>query len=203
MTTPVATYPSRRNRFFLLLIIALFVLPVVAAWILVGQWRPSGTTNHGELLNPAQPVPYLRLRQINGQEIDITYLQGGWTLMYLGATTAGCDKRCRDSLYAIRQVRLALGKDMERARTLFMMTTPADGDLLSWLQQEHVAMTVGVADAKTLEFFTHAFAGIATLGEWIYLVDPLGNLFMRYRADTNPKGILEDIRHLLKYSKIG
>jgi hypothetical protein len=61
-----------------------------------------------------------------------------------------------------------------------------------------------VVDGQTLRFFTQAFAdGSAAVGEWIYLIDPLGNLLMRYGSDANPKGMLEDLERLLKYSKIG
>ncbi len=198
-----ATRSPVRNRVFLLFIIASFVLPLLVAWLLVGQWRPTGTTNHGELLVPVQPVTYLRLYQADGQEIQEAYLRGRWTLAYVGAPADGCDKRCRDSLYDMRQVRLALGKDMGRVQTLFILTDTPDAALAAWVREAHAAMTVGISDVKTLDFFARAFPGGATLGDWIYLIDPLGNLFMRYGAESNPKGILDDLKRLLQFSKIG
>ena len=38
---------------------------------------------------------------------------------------------------------------------------------------------------------------------WLFIVDPLGNLVMRYDARDNPKGLLEDLKKLLKLSHIG
>jgi len=37
----------------------------------------------------------------------------------------------------------------------------------------------------------------------IYLVDPLGNLMMRWPKDPDPKKISSDLKKLLKYSRIG
>jgi hypothetical protein len=37
----------------------------------------------------------------------------------------------------------------------------------------------------------------------IYLIDPLGNLMMSYGADVKSKGMLEDLKRLLRLSSIG
>jgi hypothetical protein len=37
----------------------------------------------------------------------------------------------------------------------------------------------------------------------LFIVDPLGNLMMSYDAEANPKGLLEDLKKLLKLSHIG
>jgi hypothetical protein len=39
--------------------------------------------------------------------------------------------------------------------------------------------------------------------EHIYLIDPLGNLMMSYAPDAKPKGMLEDMKRLLRLSHIG
>ena len=204
MSTQMPADPKTRNRFYLLLIFALFVVPLTLAWLLVDKWRPGGTVNHGELLNPPRQVSQLQLYRPTGGDIDGGFFRGRWTLVYLGAP---CDERCHQGLYNIRQVRLALGKDMQRAQTLFIMTGPPEAALLPWLKQEHPNLTAGVADKQTLDLFTQAFPGATAVpGEWIYLVDPLGNLFMRYRLSADPvtnKGILTDLQRVLNYSTIG
>ena len=203
MSIPLSTDPQTRNRLYLLIIFALFVLPLLLAWLLVGKWRPGGTVNHGELLNPPRQVLPLQLRLSTGETVDADFFRHRWTLVYLGTP---CDERCRQGLYTIRQVRLALGKDMQRAQTLFIMTSPPEAALLPWLKQEHPNLTAGVADRQTLDLFTQAFPGGDAPGEWIYLIDPLGNLFMRYRLSTDPvtnKGILTDLQRVLKYSTLG
>ena len=37
----------------------------------------------------------------------------------------------------------------------------------------------------------------------IFIVDPLGNLMMRFDARQEPKGLLSDLQKLLKLSHIG
>ena len=37
----------------------------------------------------------------------------------------------------------------------------------------------------------------------LYVVDPLGNLMMRFDTRGDPKGLLEDLKKLLKLSHIG
>ena len=37
----------------------------------------------------------------------------------------------------------------------------------------------------------------------IYLVDPLGNLMMRFPRDPDPSKMIKDLQRLLKYSRVG
>lgn len=190
-----------RNRIYLLILIGIFLLPSTLAWLLVDKWRPAASINRGELLNPATPVAHFLLHQPGGKEIDASYLRGRWTLAYLDAP---CAESCKQALYKIRQIHLALNKDIPRAQTLFIMTAAPEPALPPWLRQEHPQLTYGVADAQTVDFFAQAFPGEpATPGQRIYLIDPLGNLFMRYRSDVNPKDIMNDLQRVLRYSTIG
>jgi cytochrome oxidase Cu insertion factor (SCO1/SenC/PrrC family) len=201
MATSVLDHSSFKNRAFLLVIIALFGLPLALAWLLVSYWQPDSTVNHGELLSPVQPVSHLQIRQSNGQALTSDYLQGRWTLVYVATA---CQERCRKSLYHMRQVRLALGKNLDRVQMVYIHTESLNSNLQNWLKQQHPELVDGIADRQTVSFFQDVFPGQATdIGEWIYIIDPLGNLFIRYPTDGDPKGILEDLERLLKYSKLG
>ena len=202
MTTRTLASVQSKNRLYLLFIIALFTLPLAVAWLLVEQWRPAGTTHHGELLNPAQPLLDFVLHRLDGETVGDRYLQGHWTLAVLGESPS-CEQTCETSLYNVRQVQLALGKNMDRTQTLLMLTQAPDTQMQQWLHQEHKAMTVGVVDNTTTALFRRVFDDGLKLGYAIYLIDPLGNLFMRYDPDSNPKGILQDLKRVLKFSKIG
>ena len=201
MATQILSSSQGRNRLFLVVLIGLFVLPLAVAWLLVGQWRPATTSNHGELLNPAQPIAHFHAQGFDGQIFDVRFLQKRWTLAYLGS--GPCDEHCERSLYNMRQVRLALGKDINRVQTLYLMHETPTAERLEWLQREHSAMTAGIADAATIDFFRRAFPNASSGRHWVFLSDPFGNLVMRYSVDENPKGILEDLKRLLKFSKIG
>ncbi|MDS4041621.1 MAG: hypothetical protein RKP20_10635 [Candidatus Competibacter sp.] len=194
--------PPWRQRLFLLFVIACFVVPLAAAWLLVGHWRPEGSVQHGELLNPARPLPDLRFDSADGHPSDRAGLRGRWVLVYVGSA-AECDARCRTGLYDMRQIRLALGKDMERIKTVLLLDQAPEAGLRQWLTSEHAAMTVGVADPSTRDALLEAFTRPGRAGEWIYLLDPLGNLLMRYPIDVEPRGLLKDLQRLLQWSKIG
>lgn len=123
-------------------------------------------------------------------------------MIYVGSATA-CDERCRTALYDMRQVRLALGKDRERVNTLLLLEeTPAPA-LRQWLADQHAALLVGVADRAARAELVGAFPTPGTAGDWIYLLDPLGNLLMRYPVASEPRGMFKDLQRLLRLSKVG
>ncbi len=192
-----------RQRLALLFIIACFAIPLATAWLLVGRWQPGSSVQHGELLNPAQPLANLQFAALDDQPLDGAALKGRWVIIYAGSAQQ-CESACQTALYAMRQVRIALGKDIERVKTLLLLDGLPDAGLRQWLTAEHPAMTVGVADAMTRTELNHAFPGSSgTAKEWIYLLDPLGNLLMRYPVTVEPRGMLKDLQRLLRLSKIG
>ncbi len=180
------------------LVVAAFLGPLVAAWWLVGHWQPPGRTEHGQLLDPARPLTGFSAHDTAGEDLDLDGLRGRWTLIHVDAD-GRCGPACRDSLYVLRQTRLALGRNMERVHNLLLLGTPADAALAAWLTREHPELQTAVGEGTAL---ARPFEG-GVAGAWTYLVDPLGNLVMRYPGDVNGKGLLQDLRRLLKLSKIG
>lgn len=193
---------SWRQRSMLLFIVACFAVPLATAWLLIGRWQPEGSVHHGQLLNPARPLAQLRFTALDDRSADGTAPQGRWVLIYVGSATE-CDASCRTALYAMRQVRLALGKDMGRVKTLLLLDGVPDAGLRQWLAAEHSATTVGVADTATRTELNGAFGPTAAEERSIYLVDPLGNLLMRYPVAVEPRGMLKDMKRLLSLSNIG
>lgn len=195
------TSRNHRGRLYLIIIILLFAVPLATAWLLVGAWRPAGSVHHGELLNPARPLPAARLQQPDGTVLDADDLRGRWHLVYLG-DAASCAEPCRDQLYDMRQIRLALGKDAIRVSNLLLIEQPPAPELRDWLVTEHPDLLELIADSETRAAIRDAFADTGER-HGIYLIDPLNNLVMRYGSDVDPGDILEDLERLLKYSKIG
>ena len=202
MTTMTArTFPAtRRARLLLIAIAACFVVPLAVAAVLVQFWRPTGSGAHGDLLDTARPLPELALRQAGDTVSTRELFDQRWTLLYW--LPAGCDETCEQSLYYMRQVRLALGKDADRIQTLLATDEPPVQPLSDWLAREHTAMQLTEADAGLSRFLAESFAAENAEG-WIYVIDPLGNLLMRYGSSSDPGNILDDLKHLLKLSRIG
>lgn len=193
-----------RQRALLLGLMGLFVVPMLLAWWLVGHWRPAPGAHHGELLDPARPLAGFTFEPVaEGPGPDA--LEGHWTLLYL-APPEGCDSLCRETLHFMRQIRISLGKDMDRARTALMLAAPPDAVLARELEAGYAGMVRGIVGPGARGMLMEPFGAADTGG--IYLLDPLGNLVMRYRpipaGDVEgPRGVLEDLRRLLKLSRIG
>jgi len=192
----VAPEPVRRARLKLLLIGLFFALPFVLAW--AAYWFhlvPGRTSNYGELLPPRR-VPDGGLRGLDGKPFSLASLRGKWVMLQFD--TAACDAYCERKLYFMRQLRVAQGKDMDRVERVWVLT---DGGaprpkLLTAIDGTNVVR----ASDGTL---AAAFPDGARVADHIYLIDPLGNLMMRFPRDPNPSKMLKDLQRLLKYSQIG
>lgn len=159
-------------------------------------WRPGHTSNHGELIVPAVPLPEVELPLPGGGRTGADFLRHHWSLVYVGRE--GCAARCRDALYNGRQMRLALGRLMDRVERVYLYVgEPPDADFVA---AEHPDLLVADANGPEALPLLGALAGAA---EGYWLIDPLGNAMMRYPADQEPRGMLEDIKRLLRLSRIG
>jgi hypothetical protein len=163
------------------LIVAVGAAPIVLgtlAWYF--HWGTPGTANYGELLKP-------RLVEAPA----LVALRGKWVLVTFDP--AACDAACERKLFVVRQVRRAQGAGAERIERLWLVT---DGgkprpQLLAAIEGTHVAKSPGDA----------AFPGEPR--QHIYLVDPLGNLMMRFPAEPQPERMIKDLERLLKWSRVG
>ncbi len=172
---------------------ALFVLPLALSfWMYYGgAWQPAGRTNHGELL---QPVRLLGLDRWP----EAQPLAQKWALVYVA--TGSCDEACRDALVVMRQTRLSLNQEMHRVnRVLIASADCCDRELLG---REHAGLIVLDSGSPPAQQVLRVFPQNDRASS-LYLVDPLGNLVMRYDDRSNPKGLLQDLRKLLKLSHIG
>lgn len=184
------------------LIVAIALAPIVAAvvwYVNIDVWRPASTVNHGHLITPPRVVESAPLPLLGGGTLPADWFKRGWSLVYAG--TPACPPRCKKALYMTRQIRLALGAKMNRVQRLFIVTDHPQQ--AAALRRAHPDLAVAYADGPQGRAFLAQFLDDHALGARIYLVDPRGRLMMSYPADTDPTGILADLRRLLKYSHIG
>ncbi len=187
--------PAKRGRVKLLLLAAFFALPVVGGWLAyVFDWAPGDTGNYGELLAP-RSVPAVALPGMDGEPLRLPDLRGRWILLTFD--TGACDAYCERKLYFIRQARRALGADMNRIERVWILTDR------SRPAPELAAAIAGTYVVRGESGFDAAFPAQQAVADHIYLVDPLGNLMMRFPRDPEPALIIKDLRRLLKYSRIG
>ena len=198
----------RRNRLTLLALAAVVVLPVLASYLSFHLMPPGNSTQHGELVSSGGP------------ELSLpAALQSRWLLVYVGSQQ--CDPQCERAHYTLRQAQRAQGDAMHRVRRAWLTTDAAsdasDTRTAPKPEPQAAATGAGAAPSWMADVSLHRLAeeGIDLLawkarlvppsGETsaIYLIDPLGRPALRYPPDTDPAGVIKDLRHLLKYSALG
>lgn len=197
----------RRSRLTLILLGVLFVGPLIAAWILYSAGlRPSLTTNYGTLVIPTTPLPKLELRTATG-DAQPELMLGRWSLVQLGGET--CDAACSERLVSSRQVRLALGAagvEKDRVQLVFIVPSrDAAAAAMTQLHETHKILHIVADEAAAGQRAADVFK--PTDPQAIYLVDPNGNWLMTYQnqpsADEFQRGLLKDLKKLLRLSSIG
>ena len=191
-----------RNLRTLALLAALFLVPLALAFFTYygSSWRPSRTVNHGRLISPPQVLPSVSLPQVLPAPAAAApaLFRAQWSLVYVGS--GACDADCREGLFVMRAARLGLNNDMTRVAQVFLVT--GDCCAREYLAHEHPGVRVldaqGVAGAPLLRAFP-----APERAHTLFVVDPLGNLMMRYDARQNSRGLLEDLQKLLRLSHIG
>jgi hypothetical protein len=210
--TPSAHAHQARQRRTLIGVALMFFAPLALAFYLYygRDWHPGGRVNAGELIVPARPLPELTLPLAAGAtgaasatgdaQTNPRFLKGKWTFLYV--QKGRCDDECRRHLYDTRQVRIALDREMGRVQRVFI----GDGDCCDFqeLKQAHPDLIVireNPSDAALLALLPMREGALNS--HRVYLIDPLGNAMMFYAPDAKPKGMLEDMKRLLRLSSIG
>jgi cytochrome oxidase Cu insertion factor (SCO1/SenC/PrrC family) len=185
---------AKRNkaRLTLAAIFAVFAAPLVAAIMAFNFWRPATTSNYGELLSP-RPLPALQLSTLDGKAFTLESLRGKWLMLHLNQ--GGCGSGCREALYHMRQIRIAQGKHLDQVERVFFLldnqTPPPE------LRREFDGTRfLRLADAAALP----APLREPNAAERVFLVDPVGQLMMRYPPGADPARIVKDLKRLLKVS---
>jgi len=196
---------DRRQRRILIGVALMFFAPLgLSFYLYYGKdWHPGGRVNAGELIAPPRPLPSVALPLAGtgaAGETKPQFLKGKWTFLYL--QHGRCDDECRRHLYDTRQVRLALDREMNRVQRVFI----GDGDCcdLQELKAAHpdlIAIRASPADEPLLALLPTVSDAVNT--HRVYLIDPLGNLMMFYAPAAKSKGMLDDMKRLLRLSSIG
>lgn len=178
---------GRRTVF---LIAAVALAPIVASYIVYYLFPREARVNYGTLLATA-PAPAIVGTRADGAPFRLDELRGRWVLVSGGSA---CDAACERNLYATRQARTMQGKDQVRIVRVWLAagTSP----LVPALFAEHPGLVV-VRVAATVPDLFPGGAGL------VYLIDPLGNLVLRYPDDPDVRGIANDLARVLKASRIG
>jgi cytochrome oxidase Cu insertion factor (SCO1/SenC/PrrC family) len=127
---------------------------------------------------------------------ELARLKGKWVL--LSVDGGACDEYCQRKLYVLRQLRLTQGKDMERIERAWLVDDDAPTGPAVLDEYKGTARIPARGSA-----LLGALPSAGSLRDHVYIVDPLGNLIMRYPRDADPNGMKKDLARLLRASRIG
>jgi hypothetical protein len=185
----------RKGRRIALSILVICAAPTVAAWLAYFVWPPQSRSNYGELIE-ARPLSSLELQRPDGSLFRFSQLRGKWLMLQIGS--GACAEGCRKNLFNMRQSRLAQGKDAERIERVWLLTdaTVPDAALLGEYADMHIVRALGSP-------LLTEFPGVRDPGGHIYVIDPLGNLMLKFPGDPDARRMVKDLARLLRASRIG
>ncbi len=189
-------------RAALVLTAAVFIVSPILAWLIhagvidIGL-ETAGGKNRGELIHPARLLAGFELVDDEGQPIDRENFLGKWSLLEI--VDNACLEDCMKNIYKMRQLRLAIGKDAYRMQRVVI--AEKDTDMRKIMSDNPGTLFYRIVEKSQpmlAQFPGYVEGDISLIAGRIYIVDPLGNLMMRYPGNVDPSDILEDMRHLLK-----
>ena len=197
-----------RGRWKLLLVLAVCAAPLVGSYLTYYVIKPKGgVTNFGALIDPREhPIPAMASTTLDGKPATLENYKGKWIMLKVGPSD--CQQDCQDQLFAMRQLRTMQGKEMERIERVWMITDDQPLDTLLMRVNDGTRMLR--APAAVIDKWLPLEPGASDrASDHVYLIDPLGNLMMRFpkgavSSDTEKvKKVHKDISKLLKASAIG
>lgn len=193
-----------KNKLILIILFGVFLLPPLLSWYLLNYTdvpQNRDKSNNGNLIHPARPLPDAPLLDpVSGNEHT---LHGKWNLVF--HHRGECNEYCVNMLYKQRQLLLATGEYSLRLHRVMIVDRQDLSSIkprLADFAGQLFLFRDSVSDNFMNTFKINTDDELVPLRR-LYVVDPLGNLMMYYEEDMDPRGIIEDLRRLIKNSRIG
>ena len=185
---------KKSNRRKLIGLLILMLSPVVLSYALYfSDYRPK-SKHYGDLI-PITKMTGSGTNLISNTILRMKDLHGKWVLVHVDSGT--CLETCQKKLYFMRQVRLVQGKEKQRIERLWLINDDInpedkllkdfDGTYFVKAQHSEMLDQIETRDAQT---------------KYIYLIDPMGNLMMRFPEEMDGKKMGEDLKRLLHVSQM-
>ena len=176
-----------RGRLQLVLILLVALGPMILATSMYRMqfWVPDSRSYHGQMIGDG----------LSRSDLGIEAGEVRWQLLV--SAPAECDQDCRKLVYLARQIQIGLGRDASRASHALAAAQPLPSDFQGQLAREYPQL-----QRYRLDMARYG-QRVSQPGAQLWIVDPHGNLVLRYDAKVNGKDVLTDLRHLLKLSNIG
>lgn len=178
----------------------------------------SGTVNKGVLINPPADITDLDMRTANGSPIfksfeeivallesDEDYEAQPWHIVYVN--TQDCQEACRERVHLLRQMHITLNKNTPRVRRYYLhaSTETLTENTAQHFRAEFPSMGVAFGNAELIQSNLSTKGLNLSLAEddYIFFVDPVGNVMMYYTSEHSIADIKADLEKLLRHSSLG
>jgi len=184
---------SNRRKFVLLLV--LLFSPVVISYTLFFMGYRPGSVNYGDLVEIEKLTGSAGVIQDTNKILRTKDLHGKWIMLTIDS--GNCDEACQLKLYYMRQVRTMQNKEMNRIERLWLIddNEKVDPELL---KDYEGTLFVNARDSELLQQIPNR----ESRRKHIYLIDPMGNLMMRFPENLEPRKMSDDIKRLLHVSQM-
>ena len=188
LDVPEGRKPKARGRLQLILILLVVLGPMLLATFMykLQFWVPEGRSYHGQMIGNGQ----------SRAELGVQADEERWQMLV--TAPQDCSADCQHLVYLARQIQVGLGRDASRASHALATAQPLNADYEAKLSREYPQLRRYPLDLST---YSKTVPGKSAPQLWI--IDPHGNLVLRYDATLKGKDLLNDLRHLLKLSNIG
>jgi hypothetical protein len=182
----------KKTRRMLLLLGAISLTPFLGSLLLYYFWTPQAFTNYGELVTPTA-LADVTIPSMHGKALRIEDLRGNW--VFLMADSGHCDHYCQSKLYIMRQIRLTQGKDQFRIERVWLIP-----DGVQPAPDIETAFRGTITVLASNDQLLARLPAADSVRDHIYVIDPFGNLMMRFPRNADPQKMKRDIDKLMKMS---
>lgn len=185
--TSASTARRNRNRGMLILIVVIFLGSALIAGVLrFSGWRPEGTRNHGELLQPPGDLREMQLRMQDGGDYPWDPDARIWRITL--APPVGCDAPCVELAADLDLVWQLFGRHADRVHTLWAGEVP-----------EGIVSNRSLRVIQADPALRAALPGVDDpAGVPVYVIDPNGFVILRYAPGFDPGDLRSDMVRLLR-----
>ncbi|MAJ81127.1 MAG: hypothetical protein CMK30_07390 [Porticoccaceae bacterium] len=201
MTDDIPITKQQRNmKYQIWLMMAIVVLSLLVGFLLIPKDENQkqrlislvGTTNQGSLVSPTVNLDELLV-------FDTELEKPKWTVLIVGGV---CGSRCKEVLKETKHVHMLLGKNSLRVHRVYMQEQSIfNSAKISNLQDDHPHLSIVPGNIEALRLATETATSAWDAEETrVFVLTPDNEAVLYYSVDHDLGGLLDDLKHLLKYS---
>ncbi|HET8904522.1 MAG TPA: hypothetical protein VFN16_11045 [Saccharospirillum sp.] len=190
-STQMAPRSNGFNKVQMLVILLTPLLVMASSTLLYfsGWLTPDERVNKGILLTPVLQLDDL------GLDLETVNPDRQWMMVQ---TSANCSADCEQQVYLQRQTHVALGKNEPRMKRLLLSRSTG----LTGLTEQYPGLEV-LPLTSVSETFREQVPAQFSEQNYVFIVDPLGNIPLYFTPENTFNDQLDDLKKLLKLSTIG